>query len=238
MGARALSLPPTYFYRSSATYLHRVGRVGRAGKRGVAVSFVRSSSSTPSSSPGSSRNAYSGKAPSPPQQEPGDVAHLALIERRHNVKLRWQQVAAFMPNPPSSSATLASPNTNGIDRTPAEVAQAPHVAASTTAGSTSPSSLSPSAAVSNNSADVNAEMQRLTVPELKAMLRERGFPVGGRKADLLQRLEMAPPSSSTEAAERAPAGPPLQRGPPTAAEPPRKEVQGLEDELLAGFDSR
>lgn len=212
---RARALSPTYFYRSSATYLHRVGRVGRAGKRGVAVSFVRPSSSSSSTSQGS-RN-----APSAQQQESGDVAHLALIERRHSVKLRWQQVAAFMP----------SPKTNGIDRTPAEVAQALHVAASTTAGSTPLSSLAPSAAISNNSTDSHAGVQRLTVPELKAMLRERGLPVGGRKADLVQRLEMAPAPSSVALEGSSVVPPP--GGSSTAT-----KLQGLEDELLAGFDSR
>ncbi len=53
--------------RSPADYIHRIGRTGRAGKSGVALSFI----------------AYE------------DMEHFALIEKRSNIKLDKEQIAGF-----------------------------------------------------------------------------------------------------------------------------------------------
>lgn len=53
--------------RSADDYLHRIGRTGRAGESGVAVSFV----------------------------SPDTEAHLRLIEKRHHLKLPREQIAGF-----------------------------------------------------------------------------------------------------------------------------------------------
>ncbi|MFY9141999.1 DEAD/DEAH box helicase [Sulfuricurvum sp.] len=53
--------------RSPADYIHRIGRTGRAGKSGVAVSFI----------------AYE------------DMDHFALIEKRSNIKLPREQIEGF-----------------------------------------------------------------------------------------------------------------------------------------------
>jgi superfamily II DNA/RNA helicase len=60
--------------RSSADYIHRIGRTGRAGKSGVAVSFI----------------AYE------------DMDHFTLIEKRSNIKLPREQIEGFtlMGTPP------------------------------------------------------------------------------------------------------------------------------------------
>jgi len=53
--------------RSASDYLHRIGRTGRAGESGVAISFVTAD----------------------------DEAHFALIERRHGLSLPRERVAGF-----------------------------------------------------------------------------------------------------------------------------------------------
>lgn len=53
--------------RSPADYIHRIGRTGRAGKSGIAVSFIGFE----------------------------DRDHFALIEKRSNIKLRREQIAGF-----------------------------------------------------------------------------------------------------------------------------------------------
>ena len=55
--------------RSADDYVHRIGRTGRAGARGVAVSFVSAASE----------------------------AHMRLIEKRQGVRLAREQVAGFEP---------------------------------------------------------------------------------------------------------------------------------------------
>lgn len=53
--------------RSPADYIHRIGRTGRAGKSGIAISFI----------------GY------------GEMDHFALIEKRSNIKLRREQIPGY-----------------------------------------------------------------------------------------------------------------------------------------------
>jgi superfamily II DNA/RNA helicase len=55
--------------RSPLDYLHRIGRTGRAGESGVALSFVSAST----------------------------AAHFRLIEKRHQLTLYREQIAGFEP---------------------------------------------------------------------------------------------------------------------------------------------
>ena len=55
--------------RSAIDYTHRIGRTGRAGESGIAISFVSA----------------------------GTAAHFKLIEKRHAIKLVMEQVAGFEP---------------------------------------------------------------------------------------------------------------------------------------------
>jgi superfamily II DNA/RNA helicase len=55
--------------RSAADYTHRLGRTGRAGKTGVALSFVSAST----------------------------AAHFRLIEKRHRIQLEREQIRGFEP---------------------------------------------------------------------------------------------------------------------------------------------
>ena len=55
--------------RSAVDYTHRIGRTGRAGESGIAISFVSA----------------------------GTAAHFKLIEKRHAIKLVTEQIAGFEP---------------------------------------------------------------------------------------------------------------------------------------------
>ena len=55
--------------RSAIDYTHRIGRTGRAGESGIAISFVSA----------------------------GTATHFKLIEKRHGIKLELEQVAGFEP---------------------------------------------------------------------------------------------------------------------------------------------
>jgi ATP-dependent RNA helicase RhlE len=71
-GLDIVELPAVLNYdlpRSPTDYLHRIGRTGRAGESGVAVSFVSAGSS----------------------------AHFSLIERRHRLSLEREIIAGFEP---------------------------------------------------------------------------------------------------------------------------------------------
>lgn len=75
--------------RSAVDYLHRIGRTGRAGEEGVAVSFVSADTE----------------------------AHFRLIEKRHALKLPREVVTGFEPTETAAdepAATDNTPRTGGI----------------------------------------------------------------------------------------------------------------------------
>jgi superfamily II DNA/RNA helicase len=74
--------------RSPADYVHRIGRTGRAGKTGVAVSFVSAETH----------------------------AHFRLIERRNGLTVPREQVPGFEPSvvEPPAAFTAASAGTGGV----------------------------------------------------------------------------------------------------------------------------
>jgi superfamily II DNA/RNA helicase len=72
--------------RSAEDYVHRIGRTGRAGEHGVAVSFVTADT----------------------------AAHFALIERRHAHVVAREQVAGFEPTETTTTAPPPVDGTGGI----------------------------------------------------------------------------------------------------------------------------
>ncbi|TXI93198.1 MAG: DEAD/DEAH box helicase [Burkholderiaceae bacterium] len=84
VGARGLDisqLPVVVNYdlpRSADDYIHRIGRTGRAGESGLAVSFICADAAS--------------------------EAHFRLIEKRHGIKLERQHIAGFEPSATSLAA--------------------------------------------------------------------------------------------------------------------------------------
>jgi superfamily II DNA/RNA helicase len=87
-GIDVVQLPAVVNYdlpRSAVDYLHRIGRTGRAGESGVALSFVSADSE----------------------------AHFRLIEKRQGLNVPRERVAGFEPTEPRASAR-APDGTGGI----------------------------------------------------------------------------------------------------------------------------
>ncbi len=72
--------------RSAVDYTHRIGRTGRAGEAGVAISFVSASTH----------------------------AHFLLIEKLHGLALEREQIAGFEPRETEAPAPLVAPGGGGI----------------------------------------------------------------------------------------------------------------------------
>ncbi|MFT3828872.1 MAG: DEAD/DEAH box helicase [Opitutaceae bacterium] len=72
--------------RSATDYTHRIGRTGRAGESGVAVSFVSAATH----------------------------AHFQLIEKRNNLSIPREQIAGFEPEELEVPAAPASPEGGGV----------------------------------------------------------------------------------------------------------------------------
>ena len=72
--------------RSATDYTHRIGRTGRAGESGVAVSFVSA----------------------------GTHAHFRLIEQRNNLSIPREQIAGFEPRELAAPAAAVSPDGGGV----------------------------------------------------------------------------------------------------------------------------
>jgi ATP-dependent RNA helicase RhlE len=74
--------------RSPVDYVHRIGRTGRAGESGVAVSFISAST----------------------------AAHFRLIEKRNQLALSREQIAGFEPKEQAEPARDASGGVKGKRR--------------------------------------------------------------------------------------------------------------------------
>ncbi|MGB0866028.1 MAG: DEAD/DEAH box helicase [Granulosicoccaceae bacterium] len=88
-GLDVVALPLVFNYdlpRSTPVYTHRVGRTGRAGINGVAISFIDADSH----------------------------AHFALIEKRVGIKLKREQIAGFEPTDKAIQRNLVGDNNGGI----------------------------------------------------------------------------------------------------------------------------
>lgn len=72
--------------RSAVDYTHRIGRTGRAGEAGVAISFVSAST----------------------------YAHFCLIEKLHSLTLEREQIEGFEPRETEAVSPLVAPDGGGI----------------------------------------------------------------------------------------------------------------------------
>lgn len=110
-GLDIIGLPVVVNYdlpRSPADYTHRIGRTGRAGETGVAVSFISASTH----------------------------AHFSLIEKRHARKLPREQIAGFEPKELEPTGSPPTGGIKGARKSKKDkLREAAALAASTAAGS-------------------------------------------------------------------------------------------------------
>ncbi len=88
-GIDIVQLPVVVNYdlpRSPAEYTHRIGRTGRAGEAGLAISFVSA----------------------------GTEAHLRLIEKRQQLQLQREQIPGFEPEELAAAAATVADDNGGI----------------------------------------------------------------------------------------------------------------------------
>lgn len=88
-GIDIMQLPAVVNYdlpRSAVDYTHRIGRTGRAGESGVAVSFVTADGE----------------------------AHFRLIEKRNDIELPRERITGFVPQQVAAPRVNAAPETGGI----------------------------------------------------------------------------------------------------------------------------
>lgn len=88
-GIDIVQLPVVVNYdlpRSPAEYTHRIGRTGRAGEAGLAISFVSA----------------------------GTEAHLRLIEKRQQLELEREQIPGFEPEEVAAAAATVADDNGGI----------------------------------------------------------------------------------------------------------------------------
>jgi superfamily II DNA/RNA helicase len=95
--------------RSATDYVHRIGRTGRAGHTGVAVSFVSATSD----------------------------AHFRLIERRHRLSLTRERLPGFEPTEPPALVEHAGGGVKGKRKSKKDKLR--EAAAALRAGKTEPS---------------------------------------------------------------------------------------------------
>jgi superfamily II DNA/RNA helicase len=72
--------------RSAVDYVHRIGRTGRAGESGIAISFISADTDT----------------------------HFRLIEKRHGLRLPREQIAGFEPDETAVPAALSASQAGGV----------------------------------------------------------------------------------------------------------------------------
>ena len=88
-GLDIVQLPVVVNYdlpRSTDDYTHRIGRTGRAGETGIAVSLITADS----------------------------YAHFCLIEKRQGLSLSWEEVPGFEPTETAAPPATAGPGNGGI----------------------------------------------------------------------------------------------------------------------------
>ena len=173
--------------RSTADFVHRVGRTGRAGRSGTAISFVT----------------------------PESEAHLDLIEMRHLVEpIEREVLPGFEPNEErweiEAEAARISPTGTihselglahdrmfgGVkgrrkskkDRLREQAAREQQQRSRSEVDS-KPNSVAGSAVAMEDLQDAEQDWNSLTVEELKEVLRSEGLPVSGKKSELIERLD-------------------------------------------------
>jgi superfamily II DNA/RNA helicase len=88
-GIDIVQLPAVVNYdlpRSAVDYTHRIGRTGRAGETGVAISFITADTET----------------------------HFRLIEKRNHIDLQREQIEGFEPTEMAQASESVAPGTGGI----------------------------------------------------------------------------------------------------------------------------